>query len=207
MKLTVAIALLGAAIAPQPREPQSAGEFLARGQEAFRLGENAAALADFDRVVELTPEIEPQLWQRGIAQYYAGAFEACLRQFELHRTVNPDDVENAVWHFLCMARKDGVEAARAALLPVGPDARVPMRQIYQLFEGRMDVETVLDAAKTEGPESRRTLWIFYADLYVGLYLEAVGDLEAARKHLDAAAKAGVGGYMGDVARVHATLLQ
>ena len=141
------------------------------------------------------------------AQYYAGAFEACVQQFELHRTVNPDDVENAVWHFLCMARKDGVEAARAALLPVGPDARVPMHQIYELFKGRMDTEAVLLAAKTEGPASRRKLWIFYADLYVGLYLEAVGDVEAARKHLDAAAKAGVGGYMGDVARVHATLSQ
>ena len=180
---------------------------MARGQAAFRLGRNAAALADFDRVVELAPEIEPQLWQRGIAQYYAGAFEACALQFELHRTVNPDDVENAVWHFLCVARKDGVEAARAALLPVGPDTRVPMRQIYELFEGRTDTETVLEAARTQGPASRRKLWIVYAELYVGLYLEAVGDVEAARKHLDAAAKAGVGGYMGDVARVHATLRQ
>ena len=181
--------------------------FFARGQAAFRQGRNAAALADFDRVVELAPEIEPQLWQRGIAQYYAGAFEACVQQFELHRTVNPDDVENAVWHFLCMARKDGAEVARAALLPVGPDARVPMRQIYEFFEGRTDTETVLEAATTEGPASRRQLWIFYAELYVGLYLEAVGDGEAARKHLAAAAKAGVGGYMGDVARVHATLRQ
>lgn len=204
----ITFALLGAPIAAlQPSEPPSVEELLARGQEAFRRGENAVALADFDRVVELAPEIEPQLWQRGIAQYYSGAFEACVRQFELHRTVNPDDVENAVWHFLCMARKDGVEAARAALLPVGPDARVPMRQIYELFKGRMDTEAVLLAARTEGPASRRSLWIFYADLYVGLYLEAVGDVEAARKHLDAAAKAGVGGYMGDVARVHATMKQ
>ena len=80
-----------------------------------------------------------------------------------------------------------------------------MRQIYELFEGRTDVEAVFLAARTKGPANRRSLWIFYADLYIGLYLEAVGDVKAAREHLDSAAKAGVGGYMGDVARVHATL--
>mgnify|MGYP000446850332 CR=1 FL=1 len=35
--------------------------------------------------------------------------------FELHRSVNPQDVENAAWHFLCAARVDGLEKARAQL--------------------------------------------------------------------------------------------
>jgi len=71
----------------------------------------------------------------GIALYYAGRFKDCRAQFESHRTVNPDDVENAAWHFLCVARAESVTSARAALLPVGPDPRVPMRQIYQMFRG------------------------------------------------------------------------
>ena len=35
---------------------------------------------------------------------YAGRYQDCREQFESHRTVNPDDVENAAWHFLCVAR-------------------------------------------------------------------------------------------------------
>jgi len=76
----------------------------------------------------------PQLWQRGIALYYAGRYDDCRKQFEAHRTVNPDVVENAAWHFLCVARADSVAAARAALLPVGPDRRVPMHEVYGMTE-------------------------------------------------------------------------
>jgi lipoprotein NlpI len=66
------------------------------------------------------------LWQRHRLITPAG--NDCRAQFELHRTVNPADVENAAWHFLRGARWVTAKA-RAALLPVGPDSRVPMRQI------------------------------------------------------------------------------
>ncbi len=92
------------------------------------------------------PTYAPQLWQRGIALYYAGRYRDCRAQFESHRTVNPDDVENAAWHFLCVARAESVERARAALLPVGPDSRVPMREVYEMFRGAIGPEKVLAAA-------------------------------------------------------------
>ena len=88
----------------------------------------------------------PQLWQRGIALYYAGRYDDCRKQFEAHRTVNPDDVENAAWHFLCVARAESPARARAALLPVGPDARVPMREVLEMFRGKMTTEQVMAAA-------------------------------------------------------------
>ena len=47
--------------------------------------------------------------------------------------MDTNDVENAVWHFLCVAREDGVEKARAAMLKIGKDRRVPMMQVYELF--------------------------------------------------------------------------
>src|SRR5262249_61108175 len=87
--------------------------------------------------------------------------------FESHRTVNPDDVENAAWHFLCVARAESPEKAKEALLPVGPDPRVPMAQIYRMFGGTLAPEQVLSAAGAR-PESQ-----FYAHLYVGLYFEAL----------------------------------
>ncbi len=165
----------------------------------FSAGRLEASAAGFDRVAELLPDSAPQLWQRGIALYYVGRYEDCRTQFESHRTVNPDDVENAAWHFLCVARLESPERARQALLPVGPDGRAPMTEIYEMFRGELDPAAVL-AAAGDRPRAQ-----FYAHLYIGLYAEALGRDEAARQSITAAAAeryAVVGGYMHMVARVH-----
>lgn len=166
-----------------------------------RLVESAAA---FDDLARLVPDYAPQLWQRGIALYYVGRYRDCRLQFESHRTVNPNDVENAAWHFLCVARAESVEKARAAVLPVGPDPRLPMREVYEMFRGRLSPERVLAAAGGE-PESQ-----FYAHLYLGLYFEALGAGDRALEHIKVAAQdryAAVGGYMHMVAKVHLGILQ
>ena len=178
--------------AQQPRE------VFDRAVSDFQSGRIGESVAGFDRLVKLAPDALPQLWQRGIALYYAGRFKDCRAQFESHRTVNPNDVENAAWHFLCVARAESPAKAKATLLPVGPDSRVPMSQIYQMFRGELSIEQVLRAGGTR-IESQ-----FYAELYAGLYLEALGDGEGALKHIrNAAAERYSGaGYMHDVARVH-----
>ena len=96
------------------------------------------------------------------------------------------------------------KAARAALLPVGPDSRVPMHEIYEMFKGATTPDAVLRAAGTR-PQAR-----FYAHLYVGLYAEAIGDAARAREHIDLAAQpqfADAGGYMHMVALVHQARLK
>jgi len=178
---------------------QSVRAMLDRAIDDFRAGRIEQSLAGFDRVALLSPAEAPYLWQRGIAQYYAGKFRDCRDMFISHRTVNPDDVENAVWHFLCVAKAESPEAARKQMLPVGPDARVPMREVYQMFQGRMTQAQVMKAAGSD-PTAQ-----FFARLYVGLYLEATGNREAGRAQIEIAAEerfARVGGYMHDVARVH-----
>lgn len=159
----------------------------------------------FDALVKLRPSAEPELWQRGLALYYAGRFEDGRRQFELHRTVNPDDVENPAWHFLCVARVDGAEAARKMMLPVGDDRRVPMREILAFFGGTGTAEEVLAAAGKGAGETRRNQ-LCYAHLYLGLHAEALGDHDAAREHImQAAGPFRMEHYMGKVAVVHARL--
>jgi lipoprotein NlpI len=170
-----------------------------RAMTDFRAGRIEQSLAGFDRVAQISPADAPYLWQRGIAQYYAGKFRECRDMFVSHRTVNPDDVENAVWHFLCVARAESPEAARQQMLPVGPDSRRPMREVYQLFKGELTQAQVMKAAGTD-PAAQ-----FFARLYVGLYLEATGNRHAGRAQIEIAAEdrfARVGGYMYDVARVH-----
>ena len=188
--------------AQQPLEQPSA--ILDRAVADFEGGRIAESAAGFDTLIEVSPSIAPQLWQRGITLYYVGRYADCRTQFELHRTVNPADVENAAWHFLCVARAESAATARAALLPVGPDARVPMRQIYEMFRGALAPEQVLEAAGSQASAQ------FYARLYVGLYFEALGDERQAREHIMAAAAdrfAAAGGYMHTVAKVHLGLLR
>ena len=182
-----------------PVFPQSPQALLDRAVADFELGRFAESAAAFDRLAKAVPDRAPHLWQRGIALYYAGRYDDCRRQFESHRTVNPDDVENAAWHFLCVARAESPAKAKAALLPVGPDARVPMREVYQMFRGALPPERVLSAAGSR-PGAQ-----FYGHLYVGLYFEALGMTARALEHIRMAAADRFereGGYMHLVARVH-----
>jgi lipoprotein NlpI len=183
---------------------QTARAVFDRAVADFQKGRIVESVAAFDDLVRIAPDEAPFLWQRGIALYYAGRFRECRAQFESHRRVNPDDVENAAWHFLCVARAESPAAARAALLPVGPDSRVPMREIYDMFRGAIGADAVLKAAGARA-QSR-----FYAQLYVGLYAESSGDAVRALEHIRAAADpqyASAGGYMHTVALVHLQRLE
>jgi len=190
-------------------QPLSTLAFQRRGVEHFKLGHIKESIADFDAYLKAVPSSEPHHWQRGIAYYYAERYDDGRRQFELHQTVNPNDVENAVWHFLCVARKDGIDKARAALIPIEGDRRVPMKEVYNVFAGKAKPEAVLQAVKNGNPPPAEfNQRMFYANLYLGLYYEALRDAGQARDYIaKAAEQAASGGYMGAVARVHAQLFR
>ena len=180
-----------------------------RGGEHFKLGHIEASIADFDRAIELNPNQEPYHWQRGISYYYAGLYRKGRAQFQSHQQVNANDVENAVWHFLCGARLEGVKQARQSLLNIEGDRRVPMMEIYRLFKGEGTIDEVMQAAQAgDSDPVVRNRQLFYAHLYLGLYHEALEDETEARRHLVLAAdRYPVNHYMGDVARVHADRLR
>lgn len=175
-----------------------------RGSEAFKQGKIEESIKDFDKAIELEPKLKPHHWQRGISLYYAGKFDECRKQFEIHKTVNPEDVENAVWHYLCVARTKGVETARKGLIPIRSDERVPMMEVYAMYRGESTPEKVLSVANAGGPSDRELhVRLFYAHLYIGLFQEAAGQKKLALDHIRKAAKDfPVGHYMWDVARVH-----
>ena len=176
---------------------QTPAELLSRGMERFQAGQVEESVKDFDLLIEADPSSEPYLWQRGIALYYLGRFKDCKAQFERHRVVNADDVENAAWHYLCTARADSPAKARRQLIPIAYDPRPPMMTVHAMLAGKAAPDDVLrDAGKDDTAR-------FFAYLYVGLYWEADGNAVKAEPWLKRAAEASTGqDYMGAVARVH-----
>ena len=166
-------------------------------------GKPSASVNAFDQLIAVQPACQPDLWQRGLALYYADRFVDGQKQFELHRTVNPNDVENPAWHYLCVARATSPKNARRHMLAVGHDSRVPMKEILELYRGDGSEEKVLERA-AQGDKQQQRNQLCYAHLYLGLYAEANGDAEQAKDHILAAAGPySMDHYMGRVANVHA----
>jgi len=83
-----------------------------------------------------------------------------------------------------------------------------MMEVLEMFAGRSTPGHVLEAARAASEPSQSESALFYAHLYVGLYNEVSGRPEAARVAIDVAATEHTSSYyMGDVARIHAALLE
>jgi lipoprotein NlpI len=185
-------------------EPNSVDALQRRGEEHFKLAKFKESVADFEKVVTLQPGRKPYHWQLGISYYYTGQHKEGVAIFESHQTVNSSDVENAVWHYLCVANALGVEQAKKKLLPIPNDTRVPMMQVYALFGGKGTEEDVIKKAH-EGRVigGARGRQIFYAHLYLGIYHEILGDDEKAYDYIKKAVQQyKENGYMGHVAHAH-----
>jgi lipoprotein NlpI len=165
-------------------------------------------------MVELDAGLDKSHWRRGIAFFYAGAYEKAAKQFEVYHSFDDVDRENGIWRYFSQYKAYGKEKARAGLLQYAKDDREPFPAIYQLFEGKRTAAEVIapvEGAKLEGEvkEMRR----FYAHLYVGLNAAVEGRNEEAVKHLREAVSnswaptAGYGPeYMWHVGRLHYDLL-
>jgi lipoprotein NlpI len=180
-----------------------------RGDARLKTGNWKEAIEDFDKYLAAHPKDAPEHWRRGIALYYAGRFDDGRKQFDIHRTVNPEDVENSAWHYLCNARANTPKKAREDLIPVTKDARVPMKEVLELFAGKLKPQDVIDAAENSKLTGNSLASArFYAHLYVGLYYESEKDEKKALEHITAAAeKYKIGDYMWDVADAHLKALK
>lgn len=184
------------------KEPNNEDLYVLRGSLYFRTGRIKESLMDFDTAVEKAPELLPYLWQRGISQYYAEEYKKGVEQFHVHRTVNPNDVENAFWHFLCVAKTDGVEKASQQVLLAGQDNREPLMQVQLLIQGKMK-EKAVEEVTEKGSRSTK----FYGYLYLGLYADATGDSDRSLEYLEKCLNIDYPGYMYDVAKVHVQQLK
>lgn len=188
------------------QNPGNGRAALSAADTLLRSGRVDRSIELFDLYLKGSPEAKPYLWQRGIALAFAGRYKLGAEQFEVHREVNPHDVENPAWHFLCVAKADSIDQAKKLVLPAPNDGRVPMEEIHRMLT-KGDVNGVKQRLAKLDPSAPGTAsGMFYGTLYLGLYADALGQDDAAIVHLKKCAKDAPRNYMGDVARVYAKLL-
>ena len=184
-------------------------------------GDADAAVEVFDAALALHPGL--LLWQRGLALFFAGRYEEAAAQFEADLAVNPNDVEEVVFHALCMAHASG--GTFPPLLSCGADPRgATMEAVKQLYAGIGSPQAVLDAAASvmsDGPAVRLKVGEYSdtavgatlstgakidamcsARYYLGAWHEAKGEHAEAMHNLSAAAAAPSADYMGRIAVMH-----
>lgn len=159
--------------------------FFTLADARFMNAQMPEAIKAYDKSIELQPVLKPRCWQRGLAYYFNDQFKLGKEQFEVHQTVNSQDVENSVWHLLCNSRLVGVDEARKSMIPIRGDQRVPMPEVLEMFAGTGSIEKVLQAAtkNSSASGSRRDNQLYYAHLYIGLFHDMNGDTQKARESM------------------------
>lgn len=169
----------------------------------YRCGSVLESLKYFDRSVELNAAGADENWQRGIALATAGQYEKGAAQFADHHRVNPDDVENSAWHFLCLSKSQGVDSARRGLLPSRGDSRQPMMAILAMLRQEKSPEELQSDLQSLSLDAQQLQTArFYAYLYLGLYYDSQGKMNEAKDFLQKSVECKIAGYMADVARVY-----
>lgn len=184
----------------------SSAQWVSLGDAQLRAGQVAKSIKSFEKAIEQSPQSLPYLWQYGIALYFDGRFDDGRRLFEKHRIVNPNDVENAAWHFLCVAKSKNVASARKIVLPAPNDPRPPMAEILKRLSGGDDHEIVRRMGELNATSADSSAGL-YGNLYLGLIADAEGNKKKAVQRMRTAADTPYTHYMADVARVYAERLR
>ncbi len=190
--------------------PQSVKLLSRRGDLRQFLGRFTDAVADYEKMIELDPAQDAPHWRLGIAYYFNGEFEKGSKQFEKYHQYDGRDRENGVWKFLCDARSRGLDQARGSMLVYTRFDRHPFPSIYEMLEGKMSPQAVLDGAQDLGGKQNPQV-AFFAMYYAGVYYDLIGDAtkggrlvtEAVNLFTQDTAGNGGPGYMWQVARLHA----
>lgn len=169
-------------------DADAVGKYSRRGDLHMFLGKFAEAEADYKKMSVLNPDLDASHWRLGIAMYLAGHPEDAAAQFDKYHSFDNVDRENGIWRYLSHRAAFGKEKAREQLLKYEKDDRPPFREVYQLFEGTMTADQVLQSISPDLPESSRKSRLFYAQLYVGLNDAVEDKTESALRALREAVK-------------------
>ena len=192
------------------KTPDMGALYSRRGDARLFLARFAEAVADYEKMIALDPAEDAPHWRLGIAYYLAGDFAKSARQFAKYQAHESGDRENGIWHFLANARATSIEKARTEMIEFTRFDREPFPALYEMFAGKRTGADVFAEMEKKGLAKNAGV-MFFANYYVGLNEQLLGDVKAAREHLrravlDGPSAGGGAGYMWKVARLQFDLL-
>ena len=179
-----------------------------RGDMRLFLGNFEGAKLDYEKMIELNPELEVSHWRLGIAYFYLEEYHKAARQFQIYHNYDAVDRENGIWRFMSQFKSNGLNAAREGLLKYEKDDRPPYPLLYEMFAGRLSPDEVFSNIETaKYSKDYRERVLFHATLYAGIYLELVEKNQETAKNMLKKAFENIygqstGTYMWQVARLH-----
>ena len=150
-------------------ESQVVRSLVTDGVDLFRKGEFGRSIHSFDLAIKKKPDLEPYLWQRGLALYFDKRFRECSAQFKVDVTVNPRDTEEAIWDYICRSEEPSHSTLHLMKLSE-PDKRRVMQLTYEVFQGNVDW---YELEKLSSKSSETTY--FYSKLYLSLYFHTINE--------------------------------
>jgi lipoprotein NlpI len=167
--------------------PKSVRALSIRGDAKVFLHDWPGALADYEEMIRLDPSQDVPHWRLGIVYFFLGKYEKGAAQFAKYHAYGARDRENGVWHFFCLAKVKGVEAARKEMLAYTQFDRHPFPDVYSLLEAKIDAaELQKRQEKRHEATGRQEEEQFFVDLYLGMHAWLEKKPELAEKHLAAA---------------------
>lgn len=197
------------------RSPDSVDLYSARGDARFFQANFATAVADYEKMLKLQPDLDARHWRLGLAWFYAGKYADGAHQFEKYYETDDVDRENGLWRFLCQVRELGLEKARQKMLKYTKPDRGGLGEVYRMYAGELTVDKIVAGMNdSPGSEEVRNQRLFYGHLYIGLYESVQNHRDKALEHLKKAVenpwprREGYGpNYMWHVARLHYELTE
>jgi len=98
------------------KNPVEISSFSSRGDARLFLGDFKGARLDYEKMIELNPNLEISHWRLGIAYFYLSEFKMASRQFEIYHQFDEVDRENGIWRFMSQFQLSGLNKARKDLL-------------------------------------------------------------------------------------------
>jgi lipoprotein NlpI len=169
------------------KDEKSVAALSHRGDARLFLHDWKGARQDYEKMIAIDPAQDVPHWRLGIVYFVLGEYEKGAAQFAKYHAYDDHDRENGVWHFFCVAKQKGVEAARKELLEYKRFDRHPFPDVYEMLAGKCtpaELQKRQDARAGEGKRLEQQQ--FFADLYLGMYAWLEKRPEDAKKHLEAA---------------------
>ena len=141
-----------------------------RGDLLFFLRRYKEAVASYQEMVKIDPQVDASHWRLGIALFFAEQPAKAAAQFEKYHSFDDVDRENGIWRYLSQYKATDAKSARKELIRYEKDDREPFPAVYKLFDDSLTPAAALATIPDNISDAERDKRLFYTELYIGMHM-------------------------------------